>query len=65
VELLHASCFTEAERKGSLGKLKTICADNIKTVFEQMVYDDVDWVHLVQDWTSLAGSCEHSRESSG
>jgi hypothetical protein len=50
------------EGKRPLGRPRRRWKDNIRKDLREMGWEDVDWIHLIQDMT---GSCEHGNEPSG
>jgi hypothetical protein len=49
------------EGKRPLGRLRRRWVDNIKMVFREIGWDDMNWINLYQ----VEGSCEHGNEPSG
>jgi hypothetical protein len=47
------------KREKPLGRPRRTLEENIKTDLKDIVWDDMDWIHL---GTSGRGSCEHGNE---
>jgi len=41
---------TKSECKESLGRPRLTWEDNIKMWIKETMFEDVDWIHLAQDW---------------
>jgi len=53
------------EGKRPLGRPTHSWEDDIKMNLKETGYKDVDWIHLAEDRSPMAGSCEHGDEPSG
>jgi hypothetical protein len=58
---MHARFWSKIVKR-PVGRPRRMWEDNIKMDLEEIVCENVDWIHVVQDG---AGCCEHGNEPSG
>jgi hypothetical protein len=59
---LHKILVGKPEGNGPFGKPRSRWEDNIRMNLSEIMWEDVDWIHVVYDKGPVAGSLERGSE---